>query len=80
MPLPKGNFSSNRAHGCYTGFDTAADDGVTGAFLYTPQGKCVGDSGAGTLTDCDTIAEFDNLTSTRNRNRGIWVRASWYNL
>ena len=80
VPLPKGNFSSNRAHGCYTGFDTAADDGVTGAFLYTPQGKCVGGSGAGTLTDCDTIAEFDNLTSTRNRNRGIWVRASWYNL
>jgi len=30
-PLPLGNFDSNRAHGCYTGFDTASDDGVTGA-------------------------------------------------
>ena len=80
VPLPKGNFASNRAHGCYTGFDTAADDGVTGSLLYTPQGSCVGGSGAGTLTDCDTIAEFDDLTATRNRNRGIWVRASWYHL
>jgi hypothetical protein len=81
VPLLKGNFAFNRAHGCYTGFDTAADDGVTGAFLYTPQGKCVGGVGAGSgLTDCDLIAEFDDTTSTRNRNRGIWVRASWYNL
>lgn len=81
VPLPKGNFASNRAHGCYTGFDTAADDGVTGAFLYTPQGKCVGGQGVSTgLTDCDLIAEFDDVTATRNRNRGIWVRASWYDL
>jgi hypothetical protein len=80
VPLPAGAFASNRAHGCYTGFDTAADDGVVGSFLYTPQGKCVGGQGAGKLNDCDTIAEFDDLTATRNRNRGIWVRASWYNL
>jgi hypothetical protein len=80
-PLPKGNFASNRAHGCYAGFDTAADNGVTGAVLYTPQGKCVSGAGAETgLTDCDLIAEFDDATATRNRNRGIWVRASWYNL
>ena len=37
--LPKGNFAANRAHGCYTGFDTAADDGVTGALLYTPSAR-----------------------------------------
>ena len=81
VPLPKGNFASNRAHGCYTGFDTTADDGVSNAFLYTPQGKCVGGQGVSKgLTDCDVIAEFDDLTATRNRNRGIWVRASWYDL
>ena len=80
IPLPAGAFASNRAHGCYTGFDTAADDGVTGSFLFTPRGKCVGGQHIGDLSDCDTIAEFDDLTATRNRNRGIWVRASWYNI
>jgi len=79
IPLPAGHFASNRAHGCYTGFDTAADDGVSGAFLYIPQSKCLAGKvkGAG---QCDAIAEFDNLTATRNRNRGIWVRASWYHI
>ena len=57
------------------------DDGVTNAFLYTPQGKCVGGQGVSKgLTNCDLIAEFDDLTATRNRHRGIWVRASWYDL
>lgn len=77
-PLPKGNFASNRAHGCYTGFDTAADNGVTGAFLYIPQKTCIG--GEDKSGQCDVITEFDDLTATRNRNRGIWVRASWYDL
>lgn len=76
--LPKGNFAGNRAHGCYTGFDTAADDGVSGAFLYTPQGGCLAGSEKGTSTSCDVVTELDRLTATRNRNRGIWVRASWY--
>ena len=81
VPLPKGNFKSNRAHGCYTGFDTAEDIGVTGAFGYIPQTSCVGGSDAGSKTaKCDAITEFDDLTATRNRNRGIWVRASWYNI
>ena len=76
--LPKGNFADNRAHGCYTGFDTAADDGVSGALLYTPQGACLAGSEKGTGTNCDVVTELDRLTATRNRNRGIWVRASWY--
>lgn len=75
-----GTFANNRAHGCYAGFDTASDDGVTGALLYTPQGTCVAGSQTGTATNCDLIAHFDSLTATRNRNRGIWVRASWYAL
>src|SRR5579885_2725778 len=80
-PLPKGNFASNRAHGCYTGFDTASDLNLTGAASYTPQGACVGGVGVSKgLTDCDLIAEFDDLTATRNRNRGIWVRPAWYEL
>ena len=76
--LPPGNFANNRAHGCYTGFDTAMDNGVTGAYLYTPQGPCLAGSEKGTGNNCDTVTEFDDLTASRNRNRGIWVRASWY--
>ena len=79
VPLPKGNFASNRAHGCYSGFDTAADIGVTGAFGYIPQTTCLGGKEAG-AGKCDAITEFDALTATRNRNRGIWVRASWYDI
>ncbi|TAK62092.1 MAG: hypothetical protein EPO18_11770 [Methylobacter sp.] len=75
--IPPGGFANNRAHGCYTGFDTASDNGVTGALNYTPQGACLAGSGA-TGANCDIVAEFDGLTATRNRNRGIWVRASWY--
>ena len=79
-PIASGHFARNRAHGCYTGFDTAADDGVSGAYLYTPQGKCLAGSEANTGTNCDVVAELDEVTTTRNRNRGIWVRASWYYL
>jgi hypothetical protein len=79
VPLPKGNFASNRAHGCYTGFDTAEDIGVTRAFGYIPQTTCLGGNAKGT-GQCDAITEFDDLTATRNRNRGIWVRASWYDI
>ncbi len=80
VPLPKGNFKSNRAHGCYTGFDTAEDIGVTGAYGYIPQTTCLGGNNVGQKGACDAITEFDDLTATRDRNRGIWVRASWYNL
>ena len=81
-PIAAGNFAQNRAHGCYTGFDTASDDGVTGATLYTPQSTCLvgGNGGAGSGTNCDVVAPLDALTATRNRNRGIWVRASWYDV
>ncbi len=79
LPLPPGNFAQNRAHGCYTGFDTASDYGVSGALLYTPQGNCLSGSG-GSGTNCDVVTELDQLTATRNRNQGIWVRASWYDV
>ncbi len=75
-----GTFAGNRAHGCYAGFDTAMDDGVSGAVLYTPQGPCLAGSQKGTASNCDVVARLDRLTATRNRNRGIWVRASWYAL
>jgi len=77
---PPASFKDNRAHGCYAGFDTASDNGVTNAFLFTPQGACLAGPGKGTSQDCDVVASFDGLTATRNRNRGIWVRASWYAL
>jgi hypothetical protein len=81
VPLLAGNFASNRAHGCYTGFDTAEDIGVSNAYGYVPQTECVGGEDAGQQgSQCDAITEFDNLTATRNRNRGIWVRASWYDI
>ncbi len=79
-PMPAGAFSGNRAHGCYNGFDSAADDGVTGAALYTPMGPCLLGAEAGKSNQCDVVAVLDGLTATRNRNRGIWLRASWYRL
>lgn len=75
-----GTFADNRAHGCYVGFDTASDDGVTGALLYTPQGACLAGNSQGSATNCDVVAQFDSLTASRNRDRGIWVRASWYGI
>ncbi|MBX3658758.1 MAG: G8 domain-containing protein [Ramlibacter sp.] len=75
-----GTFAHNRAHGCYAGFDTASDDGVTGAALYTPKGTCLAGASTGAPATCDVVAQLDNLTASRNRNRGIWVRASWYAL
>jgi hypothetical protein len=80
IALSKGNFKSNRAHGCYTGFDTAEDIGVSGASGYIPQTTCLAGNNVGKPRLCDAITEFDNLTATRNRNRGIWVRASWYDI
>ena len=48
---------------------------------YTPQTTCIGGSDARMKgSSCDAITEFDDLTATRNRSRGIWVRASWYDL
>src|SRR6185295_11642854 len=73
-PLTAGDFAGNRAHGCYTGLDTASDVGVTGAFQYTPQGLCLEGTMKGTGTNCDVVTQFDAQTSSRNRNRGIWVR------
>lgn len=77
-PLAAGAFAHNRAHGCYTGFDTASDDGVVNAQLYTPQGDCLAGAQKGMSSSCDVVTQFDAPTATRNRNRGIWVRASWY--
>src|SRR5262249_16390148 len=28
----------------------------------------------------DLITEFSDMTATRNRNRGIWVRPGWYHI
>ena len=64
MPLFKGN----RAHACFNGFDNATDDGVSGFANWTPT---IG------RPDTSVVVLMEDIISTRNRNRGIWLRPSW---
>ncbi len=61
-------FANNRVHSCYNGLDTAADLGSIGQ-NYTPY-----------LNGKNALAVFDNVTASRNRNRGIWLRPNWYHV
>lgn len=63
MPIFKGN----RAHACHNGIDNATDNGVAGFSNWTP----IDDNGAA------TVILIEDAISTRNRNRGIWLRPSW---
>ncbi|WP_298772320.1 G8 domain-containing protein [uncultured Shewanella sp.] len=68
LHTPLTSFENNRVHSCYNGLDTAADMGSIGQ-NFTPyeNGK-------------NAVAVFNNVTATRNRNRGIWLRPNWYHV
>ena len=66
---PIGAWHDNHAHGCYDGFFGETQFGLHSE---QPQPK-VGGKG----TNKNLIANFDGLTSTRNRDRGVWLRPLW---
>ncbi|MGH8225619.1 MAG: G8 domain-containing protein [Gammaproteobacteria bacterium] len=68
---PIGMFENNRAHACYQGFYGDSSIGGVLAGTLTPQ---VEKNGAFP----SVIATFDEVTATRNRFRGLWIRGSWF--
>jgi G8 domain len=72
---PLGEFFNNRVHGCYAGLYDEGEDGVFSEQLFphatTPT----------TLQPVDRkplVATLDGVTVTRIRDRGIWVRPTWF--
>jgi G8 domain len=66
---PIGAWHDNHAHACYDGFF-----GETQFGLHSEQPQPKVD---GKVTGKNLIATFDGLTSTRNRDRGVWLRPLW---
>ncbi|MCE9624327.1 MAG: hypothetical protein K8R69_02565, partial [Deltaproteobacteria bacterium] len=65
-----GEFKNNRVHGCYSGLYAEPEFNMLSEQLFprkdgVPNGKNV-------------LAVFDGLTSTRNRDRGVWLRPIWF--
>ena len=68
--LPVGTFKNNRVHGCYDGIFAETQFGVQSEQLFPRVG--------GVLEGKSLIARFDGFTATRNRDRGIWMRPTWF--
>lgn len=71
-------FSNNRAHGCYVGLDNSTGLGAPEQGYppqnMTPEVQSGSEKGAG------LIPYFKDVTVTRNRNRGIWLRPWWFHV
>jgi len=65
---PVGEFTNNRVHSCYSGLYDEEEFGVQSNSLFPNDPK----------TSEPIIGTFNGLTATRNRDRGIWMRPSWY--
>jgi hypothetical protein len=64
-----GTFMNNRGHSCYAGFYGESEYSVVSQVL-TPH--------AGSDTPgASIVATFDQMTATRNRFRGVWLRPDW---
>lgn len=69
--LPVGKFRNNRVNGCFDGlFGEQAYSEASSALLHPLVG--------GTPAGRNLLAEFDGLTATRNRDRGVWMRDQWF--
>lgn len=66
---PLGTFKNNRVHSCYSGLYGEEEFGVFSEQLFPREG--------GVNTGKNILAVFDGLTSTRNRDRGVWLRPVW---
>lgn len=67
---PLGEFTNNRVHSCYSGMYAEGEFGVMSEQLFP---KVDGNN-----LNKNIIATFDGLTSTRNRDRGVWLRPMWF--
>ncbi len=67
---PLGTFKNNRVHSCYSGLYGEDEFGVFSEQLFPKVG--------GVNTGKNLIGTFDGLTSTRNRDRGVWLRPVWF--
>jgi hypothetical protein len=67
-----GSFTNNRAHGCDSGLYSGDQQDINAAALLPYV------NGVKSSTSHATMAEFDGVTATRNRFRGIWLRPSFY--
>ncbi|HUY26794.1 MAG TPA: G8 domain-containing protein [Candidatus Binataceae bacterium] len=69
--LPVGRFTNNRAGACFDGlFGEGAYSESASAQLHPMVG--------GTAAGRNLLAEFDGLTATRIRDRGVWMRDQWF--
>ncbi len=70
-PDKYGLFTNNRVHGCYSGLYDEPEH-ITSGQLFGYQ------NGVKSGTSRPVADEFDGVTATRNRNRGIWIRPLFY--
>jgi len=69
--LKVGKFSNNRAHSCYAGFYGEGEFSVIGSGQFFPHAD-------GKPTGFPVVANFDGMTASRNRYRGMWLRPSFF--
>jgi hypothetical protein len=66
---PIGEFSDNRAHGCYSGLYAESEFDVQSTQLFPREG--------GDQAGKSKLLTFNAFTATRNRDRGVWIRPVW---
>ncbi|MCC6868970.1 MAG: hypothetical protein IT522_09115 [Burkholderiales bacterium] len=69
--LPVGAFVNNRAHACYDGIFGEGEAGIAGDQQLQP--KVGGDNNKQNI-----VAQFTAFTASRIRNRGVWMRPTWF--
>ena len=67
---PVGKFVNNRAHACYDGLFGEEDGGINSTQLFPKRES--------NLVNKNLFARFEAITVFRIRNRGIWMRPSWF--
>jgi hypothetical protein len=68
--MPVGQFLNNRVHGCYAGLYAEPENGVKSEQLFPHvKGERLGEP---------ITALFNGITATRIRDRGVWLRPSYY--
>ncbi|MGA7964738.1 MAG: G8 domain-containing protein [Gammaproteobacteria bacterium] len=70
-----GTVRGDRVHACYNGFGNDDSIGFVTSGLLTPQTSIAAPPSA---TAASLIATLDDVTATRNRFRGLWMRPTWY--
>jgi hypothetical protein len=74
---PLGKIKNNRVHGCFAGLYDEPEGVIASTEQLFPHQKPSG--GIQPADEPPIIANFEAMTVTRNRGRGIWMRPSWMN-